>query len=95
MGAAGIQCRDLLLRRNAGQIRDALPDNVQFWVAYLYREHLPSAIPSPADSGVSFASDWQFVGDYLSDIRGALVRCGLLIPLPYYRSLDGSVQISK
>jgi hypothetical protein len=48
---------------NASQIGDALPDNVQFWVAYYTGGDLPSSIPSPVDSGVSFASAWQFVGD--------------------------------
>jgi len=48
---------------NASQIGDALPDNVQFWVAYYIGGDLPSSTPSPVDSGVSFASAWQFVGD--------------------------------
>ncbi len=56
---AGIYC----YVDNASQIGSALPDNVQFWVAYYTCNDLPSSIPSPADSGVSFASAWQFVGD--------------------------------
>jgi hypothetical protein len=56
---AGIYC----YIGNASQIRNALPDNVQFWVAYYTGSDLPSSIPSPVDSGVSFASTWQFVGD--------------------------------
>jgi hypothetical protein len=56
---AGIYC----YVGNASQIGNALPDNVQFWVAYYNGSSLPTTIPSPADSGVSFASAWQFVGD--------------------------------
>jgi uncharacterized protein YraI len=56
---AGIYC----YVGNASQIGDALPDDVQFWVAYYNGGDLTSPIPSPADSGVSFARDWQFVGD--------------------------------
>jgi uncharacterized protein YraI len=48
---------------NASQLRNALPANVEFWVAHYTRKDLPPSIPSPADSGVSFASAWQFVGD--------------------------------
>ena len=56
---AGIYC----FVDNAIQIGNALPENVQFWVSYYTGNGLPSSIPSPADSGVSFASAWQFVGD--------------------------------
>ncbi len=56
---AGIYC----YIDNASQISNALPDNVQFWVAYYTGSDLPPSIPSPVDSGVSFASAWQFVGD--------------------------------
>jgi hypothetical protein len=56
---AGVYC----YLDNADQLRDALPANVQFWVAQYTGSSLPSSIPSPADSGISFASAWQFVGD--------------------------------
>jgi hypothetical protein len=56
---AGIYC----YIDNASQIGNALPDNVQFWVAHYTGNNLPSSIPSPVGSGVSFASAWQFVGD--------------------------------
>ncbi len=56
---AGIYCNT----DNAGQIKNALPGNVQFWVARYTSYDLPSSTPSPADSGVPFASAWQFTGD--------------------------------
>ena len=57
--AAGIYCNTC----NASQISNALSGNVEFWVAHYTGYSLPSCIPSPADSGVSFARAWQFVGD--------------------------------
>ncbi len=56
---AGIYCNTC----NASQINNALSGNVEFWVAHYTGYNLPSCIPSPADSGASFASTWQFAGD--------------------------------
>ena len=56
---AGIYCNTC----NANQINNALSGNVEFWVAHYTGYDLPSYSTSPADSGVSFASAWQFTGD--------------------------------
>ena len=61
---AGIYC----YVDNAAQIKNALSGDVDFWVASwlahgtAYDLSQSSAI-GPADSGVSFAKEWQFVGD--------------------------------
>jgi hypothetical protein len=57
--SAGVYCNTA----NASQLESALSGNIQFWVAHYTGYDLPSSTPSPADSGVSFASSWQFVGD--------------------------------
>jgi uncharacterized protein YgiM (DUF1202 family) len=56
---AGIYC----YVANASQLAGALPSNVQFWIAYYVENGMPLSIPSPTDSGVSFANVWQFIGD--------------------------------
>jgi hypothetical protein len=56
---AGIYCNTC----NASQLNNALSGNVEFWVAHYTGDDLPSSVPSPADSGVSCASAWQFTGD--------------------------------
>jgi uncharacterized protein YraI len=54
----GIYCS----AKTANQIRSALPA-AAFWVAHYAWDNLPSSALNPADTGVSYASSWQFTGD--------------------------------
>jgi uncharacterized protein YgiM (DUF1202 family) len=58
--SAGIYCNT----KNASQISSALTGSVAFWVAHYIGDSLPTAALSPAaDTGVAFATTWQFTGD--------------------------------
>ena len=70
---AGIYCNT----DNAWQIENALSGNVQFWVAHYTGYNLPSSVPSPTDSGVPFASAWQFTGDSYLKYGGVMLDIDL------------------